>query len=57
MRPAGQVPDEIEEAILHSKGEEVIRKLARANGMISIKEDAMIKCMDGKVPFIELAEL
>ncbi len=51
------ITDEIEEAILHSKGEEVIRKLARANGMISIKEDAMIKCMDGKVPFIELAEL
>lgn len=51
------ITDEIEEAILRSKGEEEIRKLARANGMISIKEDAMIKCMDGKVPFIELAEL
>ncbi len=51
------ITDEIEEAILRSKGEEVIRELARKNGMISIKEDAMIKCMDGKIPFIELAEL
>lgn len=51
------VTDEIEEAILRSKGEEEIRKLARAKGMITIKEDAMIKCMAGRVPFIELAEL
>ena len=51
------ITDEIEEAILRSKGEEEIRKLARANGMVTIKEDAMLKCMAGKVPFIELAEL
>ncbi len=51
------ITDEIEEAILRSKGEEAIRLLARKNGMISIREDAMIKCMGGLVPFIELAEL
>lgn len=51
------ITDEIEEAILRSKGEEAIKEIARKNGMITIKEDAMIKCMDGKVPFIELAEL
>lgn len=51
------ITDEIEEAILRSKGEEEIRKLARKDGMITIKEDAMLKCMDGKIPFIELAEL
>ncbi len=51
------ITDEIEEAILRSKGEEAIRELARKNGMISIKEDAMIKCMGGLIPFIELAEL
>lgn len=51
------ITDEIEEAILRSKGEEEIRKLARKNGMVSLKEDAMIKCMAGKVPFTELAEL
>lgn len=51
------ITDEIEEAILRSKGEEAIRLLARKNGMISIREDAMIKCMGGLIPFIELAEL
>lgn len=51
------ITDEIEEAILRSKGEEEIYKIARKNGMITIKEDAMLKCMDGKVPFTELAEL
>jgi type IV pilus assembly protein PilB len=51
------ITDEIEEAILRSKGEEAIREIARKNGMISIKEDAMIKCMGGLIPFIDLAEL
>jgi type IV pilus assembly protein PilB len=52
-----EITDEIEEAILRSKGEEEIFNIARKNGMITIREDAMIKCMDGKIPFIELAEL
>jgi type IV pilus assembly protein PilB len=51
------ITDEIEEAILRSKGEEEIFKLARKNGMVTLKEDAMLKCMEGKIPFIELAEL
>jgi type II secretory ATPase GspE/PulE/Tfp pilus assembly ATPase PilB-like protein len=51
------ITDDIEEAILHNKGEEEIKKLARAKGMVTIREDAMLKCMDGKIPFTELAEL
>lgn len=51
------ITDEIEEAILRSKGEEEIRKLARKDGMVTIKEDAMLKCMEGRIPFTELAEL
>ena len=51
------ITDEIEEAILRSKGEEEIHRIARKDGMVTIKEDAMLKCMDGKIPFIELAEL
>jgi type IV pilus assembly protein PilB len=51
------ITDEIEEAILRSKGEEEIFRLARLNGMVTLKEDAMLKCMEGKVPFTELAEL
>ncbi len=47
----------IEEAVLHSKGEEEIWKLARANGMITMKEDAIIKCINGLIPFVEINEL
>lgn len=48
---------EIEQAVLHSKGEEEIWKLARANGMITMKEDAIIKCINGLIPFVEINEL
>ncbi len=51
------VTEEVEEAILRSKGEEEIWKIARKDGMVTIKEDAMMKCFAGKIPFIELAEL
>ncbi len=48
---------EIQEAVLHSKGEEEIWKLARANGMITMKEDAILKCIAGRIPFVEINEL
>jgi type IV pilus assembly protein PilB len=47
----------IEEAILRSKGEQAIWEIARKKGMTTLKEDGMIKCMKGKIPFTELAEL
>lgn len=47
----------IQEAVLHSKGEEEIWKLARANGMMTLKEDAIIKSINGIVPFTEINEL
>lgn len=47
----------IQEAVLHSKGEEEIWKLARADGMITMKEDAIIKCIAGHIPFVEINEL
>ena len=49
--------DDIQEAILHSKGEEEIWKLARAKGMITMKEDAIVKSMAGILPFTEINEL
>lgn len=48
---------DIEEAILRSKGEEAIWQFARKNGMLTLKEDALIKCINGKIPFTELNEL
>ena len=49
--------NEIQEAVLHSKGEEEIWNLARAQGMITMKEDAILKCIAGVIPFIEINEL
>lgn len=49
--------NEIQDAVSHKKSEDDIWKIARAGGYITIKEDAMLKCMEGKVPFIELAGL
>jgi type II secretory ATPase GspE/PulE/Tfp pilus assembly ATPase PilB-like protein len=48
---------EIQEAVLHSKGEEEIWRLARAQGMITMKEDAIVKCISGRIPFVEINEL
>jgi type II secretory ATPase GspE/PulE/Tfp pilus assembly ATPase PilB-like protein len=48
---------EIQQAILHSKGEEEIWQLARKNGMVTMKEDAIIKSIKGIVPFTEINEL
>ncbi|MSR71526.1 MAG: type II/IV secretion system protein [Candidatus Taylorbacteria bacterium] len=49
--------DGIQDAILKKLGEEDIWKIARENGMITMKEDAMIKCMKGLVPFSEINDL
>ena len=49
--------DAIQEAVLHKKSEEDIWNLARAQGMITMKEDATLKCIAGLIPFTELAEL
>lgn len=48
---------QIQDAVLHNKGEEEIWKLARAQGMITMKEDAILKCIAGKIPFVEINEL
>ncbi len=48
--------DPIQEAVLHSKGEEEIWQLARANGMMTMKEDAIIKSIKGIIPFTEINE-
>jgi type IV pilus assembly protein PilB len=49
-------PD-IQAAVLHKQSEEDIWKLARANGMMTMKEDAIIKSIAGIVPFTEINEL
>jgi type IV pilus assembly protein PilB len=47
------VDKQIEEAIVEKKSEAEIYKMAREKGMITLKEDAMLKSMQGIVPFTE----
>ncbi len=48
---------EFERAILASAGEEEIFKIARKNGMLTMKEDAIIKAAKGVIPFEEVNTL
>jgi type IV pilus assembly protein PilB len=48
---------EIEQAILKSPTETEIMKIARSKGMITMKEDAMIKAFQKIVPFEEVNKL
>ncbi len=51
------VDKEIEKIILSEPTEPRIWEAVRRKGMISLKEDAMVKCMDGSVPFQEVNTL
>jgi type IV pilus assembly protein PilB len=48
---------EIEKAILENKPEDDLFQLARKNGMLTMKEDAIIKAAQGIVPFEEVNTL
>jgi type IV pilus assembly protein PilB len=52
-----QVNEDIEKLILRSANEEEIYKVARENGFISMKEDAIIKALDHVIPFEEISTL
>lgn len=48
---------QLEEAILKDPSEVAIRKIARENGMFTMKEDAIIKAFEKKIPFSEVNTL
>lgn len=48
---------ELERAILEDPTEQTIEKIARKQGMITMKEDAILKAFDGTVPFNEINTL
>lgn len=50
-----EVNQEIENLILNSGSEEDIYKVARANGFVSMKEDAIIKALNHRIPFEEVS--
>lgn len=52
-----EITDELEQLILEEASEERLYKIARANGFISMKEDAIIKAMKHEIPFEEVNTL
>ncbi len=52
-----EVTDEIRKAILDGQSEDEIHKLLRQNGMLSLKEDTIIKAMQKLIPFEEVAQI
>jgi type IV pilus assembly protein PilB len=51
------IDKEIERAILNTPTEEAIYKLARSKGMLTMKEDAIIKAFNKDIPFEEVNRL
>lgn len=49
-----RVDEKIEELILENASEEAMYQVARANGFMSMKEDAIIKAMEHVIPFEEV---
>lgn len=52
-----EITDKIEQAILEGASESNLYKIARANGFITMKEDAIIKAMKHEIPFEEVNTL
>jgi type II secretory ATPase GspE/PulE/Tfp pilus assembly ATPase PilB-like protein len=48
-----KIDNDIERAIVEKKSEDEIYKIARSKGMVTLKEDALLKSMQGEVPFAE----
>ena len=48
---------ELENAILHNAPETELTKIARKQGMLTMKEDAMIKALNRIIPFEEVGGL
>jgi type IV pilus assembly protein PilB len=52
-----EITDEMEEVILKNPTEAAVFTVARRNGMFTMKEDAMLKMFQGKIPFEEVNTL
>lgn len=51
------VDDDIQSIILKNAGETAIYETARKKGMLTMREDAMLKAFEGKIPFVEVNKL
>ena len=48
---------ELEHQVLTDPTEEKVQQVARRNGMLTMKEDAILKSFEGKIPFTEANKL
>ena len=48
-----KVDKELQDIILKNPVNSAIYEVARRNGMLTMKEDAMLKAVDGMIPFVE----
>ncbi len=48
---------ELEAAILKGPGEQELLAIARKQGMMTMREDAMLKAFAGEIPFEEVSKL
>lgn len=51
------IDKDIQSAILKTPNEQDIYKIARSKGMLTMKEDALLKAFEGKIPFEEVNRL
>jgi ribulose-5-phosphate 4-epimerase/fuculose-1-phosphate aldolase len=49
--------EDIRKAVLEHADEQTVYRLARTHGMITLKEDALIKAMQKLIPFEEVAQI
>jgi type II secretory ATPase GspE/PulE/Tfp pilus assembly ATPase PilB-like protein len=52
-----QVDTDIQNIILKNAGETAIYDTARKKGMLTMREDALLKTFEGKIPFVEINKL
>ncbi len=52
-----EINREVEAIMLKSPTEEEIYKVARKNGFLTMREDALLKAFEGKIPFEEVGKL
>jgi len=49
-----KIDEEMQNIILENKGEKEIYNLARSRGMITLREDAILKSVKGDIPIQEV---
>jgi len=52
-----EVDEEIRQAVLRSADESIVYEIARHKGMLTLKEDAIKKAMEKRIPFEEIAQV